>query len=182
MTRRAQIALSYASIVAVSILGVAVLYWALTAAVIETAGEGAIRPKGNGDNVPLMQQSDAKLRRALTNAVLGQLSALHSNDFPRAYTYASVFVQAQFSLPAFERVVRQGYPSLITCTNAVFGGTLDNGRQAVVGLVLEGSWPGVKRYEYHLRREGDGWKVTGVLEAPAEMPGAPVKPQNATRP
>ncbi|HVY70330.1 MAG TPA: DUF4864 domain-containing protein [Verrucomicrobiae bacterium] len=181
MTRRTNTALSLAAIVAVSVLGVAVLYWALTAAVIETAGEGAIRPQGNGDNVPLLQQSDAKLRRTLTNAVLGQISALHSNDFARAYDYASMFVQAQFPLPVFERIVRSGYSPLLTATNAEFAGVLDNGRQAVAGLILRGPWPDVKRYEYHLRREGEGWKVTGVMDVPGDLPGVPGKPKREGR-
>lgn len=147
-----------------SLLGIWGLHWAVTRAILETAGETSIVPPGNADNVPTFQPSEPAVMQQLSGTVSNQLAAFRGNDFARAYGYASIALREQFPLPVFEQMVRQGYPAILASTRADFLAALDNGREALLAVKLYTRDRPIGRFEYQLRREGEGWKVGGVAE------------------
>lgn len=162
--KRAQNIPALLGIFLVSLLGIWGLHWAVTRAVLETAGETSIMPPGNADNLPSFQPSEPAVMQQLSGTVSNQLAAFRSHDFARAYSYASISLRQQYPLPVFEQMVRGGYPAIIESTRADFLAALDNGREALLAVKLYVRDRVTARFEYQLRREGEGWKVGGVVE------------------
>ena len=117
---------------------------------------------------PLVTLSDEAVRNELIQVIQGQLAAFRKNDFPRAYNYAATAIRNQVSLPAFERMVRTGFPVIARSSSAEFGVILDNGRDAVVNVGIVGEGGLVIHYRYFLHKELSEWKITGVVRVPFE--------------
>jgi Domain of unknown function (DUF4864) len=113
---------------------------------------------------PLFELSNETMEGQLRGVIQSQLAAFRQDDYPRAYTYASAAVKAQVALPAFERMVKLGYPLIAQSRSAQFGVTFDNGEQAVVNVVIVGRSGHARHYRYILQKEGTSWKVFGVAE------------------
>lgn len=120
----------------------------------------------SGPDEAAFQLSNDPIRAALTNVIESQLAAFRDNDYERAYTFAAVTIQRQFAPADFESMVRQGYPVIAASETVSFGPALDNGREAVVTVLVQGRDRRVVRYQYLLIREGKGWKINGVFAAP----------------
>lgn len=102
--------------------------------------------------------------KELTQVIESQLAAFRIGDYPKAYQYAASALTAQMSLPAFERMVKTGYPLMARSRSAAFGVILDNGEEAVVNVGIMGASGRIHHYQYLLQRERSGWKIRGVTE------------------
>ncbi len=112
--------------------------------------------------------SEEAVRNELIQVIQGQLIAFRKNDYPKAYYYAAAAIRDQVPLPAFERMVRTGFPIIARSSSAEFGVILDNGREAVVNVGIIGESGRAIHYRYFLRQERTGWKITGVVRVPFE--------------
>ncbi|MDB6019568.1 MAG: hypothetical protein JWR19_4057 [Pedosphaera sp.] len=106
--------------------------------------------------------SEASVRKELIQVIESQLSAFRKNDYPKAYHYAAASVQEQMPLPAFERMVRTGFPVIARSSSAEFGVTVDNGEEALVNVGIISEAGKTIRYQYFLKHERAGWKINGV--------------------
>ena len=109
--------------------------------------------------------SETEMESELTQVIEAQLAAFRHDDYPEAYKYAAASIKAQFPLPAFERMVKQGFPLLAQSSSAQFGVVVDNGQQAVVNVVVVGASGRMRHYQYLMQREAAQWRIVGVAEA-----------------
>ena len=115
---------------------------------------------------PPVRLSDESVRNELIQVIQSQLAAFRKDDYPRAYNYAASSIHDQVPLPAFERMVRTGFPVIARSTAAEFGIVLDNGRDAVVSVGIVGDSGKIISYRYQLRFERSEWKISGVVRVP----------------
>lgn len=109
--------------------------------------------------------TETAIESELKEIIEAQLAAFRKDDYPEAYKYAALSIKEQFPLPAFERMVKQGYPFIAQSSTAQFGVVVDNGKQAVVNVIVMGEGGRTRHYQYLMQREGAGWKICGVAEA-----------------
>lgn len=109
--------------------------------------------------------SQEEIEQELMNVIEAQLGAFRKDDYPAAYKYAAAAVKAQFPLPAFERMVRQGFPYIAQSSSAQFGVILDNGEQAVVNVTISGRTGRSRHYQYIMQRESGVWRIGAVIES-----------------
>ena len=112
--------------------------------------------------------SDDPSRNELIQVIQGQLAAFRKDDYPKAYYFAASSIKDQVPLPAFERMVRAGYPVIARSSSAEFGVILDNSDQALVNVGIVSESGKVIHYRYFLQHERSGWKITGVVRVPFE--------------
>lgn len=125
--------------------------------------------RGNhGRFVTAMHLSGDRVKEELTQVVRSQLLAFRKDDYPKAYAYAGSRVHSEMPLPAFERMVRKGYPFIAQSRAVQFGVILDNGEEAVVNVGMLDAAGGTHHYQYFLKLEPTGWKINGVKEAKIE--------------
>ena len=117
---------------------------------------------------PPITLSDESVRNELIQVIEGQLAAFRKNDYPKAYNFAATTIRNQVPLPAFERMVRTGFPVIARSSSAEFGVIVDNGRDAVVNVGVVGEGGRVIHYRYFLHQELAGWRITGVVRVPFE--------------
>lgn len=117
--------------------------------------------------VPPFQPSQAQVRRQVVNVIEGQFKALRDGDYARARSFAATALQAQFNVPAFERMVKEGYPVIAFWRALSVEAVQDNGREAVVEVFVQSQRGRFHRFRYWLLREETGWRINGVLEMPA---------------
>ena len=113
---------------------------------------------------PSLKISKESMRKELTQIIKSQLAAFRDEDYVTAYTFAAAGIKAQYPLAAFERMVKTGYPVIARFKSAEFGVVRDNGEEAVVNVEVEGESSSVAHYQYFLRKENAGWKISGVVE------------------
>ena len=113
---------------------------------------------------PRFQISEDSRAKELTQVIESQLSAFRNDDYSKAYKYAASALTAQMSLPAFERMVKAGYPIIARSRSAAFGVIFDNGEQAVVNVGIMGASGQIHHFKYLMEREHAGWKIRGVTE------------------
>lgn len=116
---------------------------------------------------PAMEASTPPVKAEIVAVIEGQLAAFRTDDFPKAYTFASQPIREMFPLAEFQKMVIAGYPVIMTSVKADFGICLDNGYEASVFVRIEGKDGKVKEYQYALTREPIGWRITGVTEPEA---------------
>jgi Domain of unknown function (DUF4864) len=108
--------------------------------------------------------SEEEIEGQLRKVIESQLAAFRQDDYARAFEFAASALRTQVSLPAFERMVKNGYP-IIAKSNAVqFGVILDNGDEALANVAIAGASGSTHHFQYVLRREHSGWKIVGVNE------------------
>jgi hypothetical protein len=107
--------------------------------------------------------SEDNLEQELQRVVGSQLAAFRADDYPKAFEFAASSIKAQMSLPAFERMVKNGFPGIAHNSAAQFGFILDNGDHALVNVTLISAGQ-THHYQYVLQHERAGWKVAGVVE------------------
>ena len=110
-----------------------------------------------------IQQSNPQMKAALDLVVTRQLAAFGAGNFSLAYTYAASGIQKVYPLVEFERMVRAGYPIMLTSPKVDFGVALDDGQTGVVFAEMTGT-KGKQVFRYLLTHETIGWKITGVEE------------------
>src|ERR1700749_4701552 len=72
-----------------------------------------------------LKPSEMKTRDALHAVINAQLDAFRKDDYAGAYVFADRVIKNQFPLENFERMVRDGYPSIAHSTSAKCGLTFD---------------------------------------------------------
>lgn len=112
--------------------------------------------------------SEEAVRNELIEVIQSQLAAFRKNDYPKAYKYAAANIREQVPLPAFERMVRTGFPVMARSSSAEFGVILDNGSAALVNVSIVSKSGRLIRYQYSLRHELAGWRINGVMRMPFE--------------
>ena len=111
------------------------------------------------------------VQQELAGVIGTQLTAIRSNDWQRAFTFAAAPLQQKYhTVPAFEQMVRQAYPLIATSKSARFGAAMDNGHEAMIHVTVFDKDGRVARYQYLLIREGRAWKINGVNLAPPAGP------------
>ena len=108
--------------------------------------------------------SDESLRNQLTKIIEAQLAAFRANDYAKAYTFAAAAIKGQFSVEAFERMIKTQYPSIAESIAAVFGAVFDNGDEAFVNVTIERASNKMINYGYLMKRENSVWRINGVIE------------------
>jgi Domain of unknown function (DUF4864) len=102
-----------------------------------------------------------------TEPVIQQLEAFRRGDFDTAYTFASSEIKEQFSRPAFEQMVKMGYPEIAHSTFATIAASAvaPNGHVYLSVKIRGANGNSIEAY-YELVLESDQWKINGVTARP----------------
>jgi uncharacterized protein DUF4864 len=102
-----------------------------------------------------------------TEPVIKQLEAFRRGDFDTAYTFASSEIKEQFSRPAFEQMVRTGYPEIAYSTFATIADSAvaPNGNVYLSVKIRGANGNSVEAF-YELVLESGQWKINGVTARP----------------
>ncbi len=105
--------------------------------------------------------------QAAAESVLRQLDAFRANDYDAAYAFASTEIHGIFTLEAFERMVKTGYPEIAASTRAPVASTRPqpDGRIYVV-VKIRGANGQYVEAVYEMVRETGAWKINGVTARP----------------
>jgi len=127
------------------------------------------------DEQPLHPSSD-EVRRQVVGVVKGQFNAFRDRDYELAYSFAATGVQQQFTVTAFERMVKGTYPAIAFWRTVSFGEVEDNGQRAVVQVSVQGRSRRTRFFRYGLVREANKWRIGSVMEIsrPPAVQGQPV--------
>ena len=122
-----------------------------------------------------------------TEPVIKQLEAFRRGDFDTAYTFASSEIKEQFSRPAFEQMVKTGYPEIAHSTFAAIAASAvaPNGYVYLSVKVRGANGNSIEAF-YELVLESGQWKINGVTAKPdpglvslppGAGPSTPLSPQ-----
>jgi len=99
--------------------------------------------------------------------VMKQLEAFRRGDFDAAYTFASSDIKQQFDRPAFEYMVKNGYPEIARSTFAtIAGSTMAPNGHAYLQIKIRGANGNSIEALYELVLENGQWKINGVSAKP----------------
>ena len=99
--------------------------------------------------------------------VLKQLEALRRDDYDTAYTFASASIQEMFDRPAFERMVKGGYPEIARSSSVhVVESRVGPDGHVYLRLKIRGSNGNNIEAVYDLIREGGRFRINGVVAKP----------------
>lgn len=122
---------------------------------------GAVRAEQPGADWRL---SPREIRDAVRQTVEEQLAALRQQDFGRAYQQASRGIRRQFPEAVFAAMIKRGYPALVRQVRAELGVVRDNrDTRAWVAVTVTDRLERSTDYRYYLVREGDAWRIEGVV-------------------
>ena len=110
--------------------------------------------------------SDA-VKKELSAVIEGQLTAFRADDYPKAYTFAAAEIRTIFPVEDFEKMVRAQYAVIAKSTATEYGVAFDTGEEAVVNVRIENAEKKSVEYQYLLKKEEGGWKISGVSEVKA---------------
>ena len=113
------------------------------------------------------RSSDA-VKKELSAVIDGQLAAFRADDYPKAYTFAASEIKGMFPPDEFEKMVRSQYAVIAKSTATEYGLAFDTGEEAVVNVRIENAEKKSVEYQYMLKKEESGWKISGVAEVKAE--------------
>jgi hypothetical protein len=113
---------------------------------------------------PAMRLSPKKVRDEVRAVVEAQLAALRTGDFATAYEFASRGIHRQFDERLFTLLLKRGYAPLLKPAQADLGIVRDDGEgTAQVGVTVTDAQKRATVYRYWLVKEGDAWRITGVV-------------------
>ncbi len=117
--------------------------------------------------LPVWAQADKPAPIDATEPVLKQLEAFRRGDFDTAYTFASSEIKEQFSRPAFEQMVKTGYPEIARSTFAMIArsAVAPNGHVYVSVRIRGENGNSIEAF-YELVLESGHWKINGVTSRP----------------
>ena len=108
-------------------------------------------------------RADANVKPADLYAVVNQqLADLRRQNFPAAYSFASLEIQQRFTVDEFARMVRDDYPTLLETNQAEYGPIQTRGKHAAIRVYLIGRDGLVMPCLYQLVRERAGWRIDGA--------------------
>jgi hypothetical protein len=117
--------------------------------------------------LPASAQPVRPAPKEATEPVMKQLEAFRRGDFDTAYTFASADIQEQFDRPAFEQMVKGGYPEIAESTfAAVVSSALAADGHAYVAVKVRGANGNNIEAFYELVLESGQWKINGVAATP----------------
>jgi hypothetical protein len=117
--------------------------------------------------VPAWAQGSRPAPKEAMDPVMKQLEAFRRGDFDVAYTFASAGIQEQFDRPAFEEMVKGGYPEIAQSTSAtIFSSALAPDGHAYVAVKVQGANGNNIEAYYELVLESGQWKINGVATKP----------------
>ena len=111
-----------------------------------------------------LRRSSPEVVRAIRSVVEAQFEAFRDDDYLRARSYASAEIQRQFTTAAFERMVKGGYPGIAFWQKVSFGAVADNGHEAIIEVSVTSRRGHTRSFRYLLIREGELWRINGVVE------------------
>jgi hypothetical protein len=101
---------------------------------------------------------------AAIEPIMKQLEALRRDDYEAAYTFASASIQEMFDRPAFERMVRTGYPEIARSSSAsVADVRMGPDEQVYVRVKIRGANGKQIEAVYELVWEGGRYRIKGVV-------------------
>ena len=99
--------------------------------------------------------------------VMKQLEAFRRGDFDTAYTFASSDIKQQFDRPAFEDMVKNGYPEIARSTLAsIAASTVAPNGHVYLQIKIRGANGNSIEALYELVLENGQWKINGVSAKP----------------
>jgi ABC-type transporter MlaC component len=116
-------------------------------------------------NVACAQPTE--IAKGAAEPIMKQLEAFRRDDYDAAYVFASTEIKQMFDRPAFERMVKGGYPEIARSTSAVVSRTeLGPDGDVFVQLKIRGAnGTGIEAL-YQMVPERDGWKINSVMTRP----------------
>jgi hypothetical protein len=128
--------------------------------------------------LPALGQTPAP--KEASDPVMKQLEAFRRDDFDTAYTFASSEIKQLFDRPAFEQMVKNGYPEIARSTFAsVAGSTMAPNGHAYLSIKIRGANGNSIEALYELVLENGQWKINGVSAKPD--PGLAVRAETLRR-
>ena len=101
---------------------------------------------------------------AVRYTISSQIEAFKDNDVKKAYTFAAPNIQAQFPNPdIFGLMVRNGYPVIWKPKNYKFTTFKDFGNRCIQRVLFQSFSGSLESYDYILEKNGNIWKIAGVL-------------------
>jgi hypothetical protein len=129
---------------------------------------------------PAWAQTPTPAPKEVAEPVMKQLEAFRRGDFDTAYTFASSDIRQQFDRPAFEHMVKNGYPEIARSTFAtVAGSTMAPNGHAYLQIKIRGANGNSIEALYELVLENGHWKINGVSAKPD--PGLAVRAETLRR-
>jgi len=117
--------------------------------------------------VPAAAQPARPAPKEAAEPIMKQLEAFRRGDFDTAYTFASADIQQQFDRPAFEQMVKGGYPEIAQSSFAtVVSSALAADGHAYVAVKVRGANGRDIEAFYELVLESGQWKINGVAAKP----------------
>lgn len=105
----------------------------------------------------------------VSDIIQQQLDAFLSDDFDRAFTFASPMIKNMFRNPDnFGAMVRQGYPMVWRPAEVQYGAAEVQGQVVLQRVIITDAQGAVHVLQYEMIPSGDGWQINGVqiLRAP----------------
>ena len=116
---------------------------------------------------PAWAQTVKPAPKEATEPIMQQLAAFRRGDFDTAYTFASTEIRDQFDRPAFEQMVRGGYPEIAESTfAAVVSSAIAPDGHAYIAVKVRGANGNSIEAFYDLVLESGQWKINGVASKP----------------
>lgn len=111
-----------------------------------------------------MRLSPKPVRDEVRAVVEAQLAALQTGDFATAYEFTARGIRRQFDERLFALMLKRGYAPLLKPGRSEVGLVRDDGEgTAQVSVVVAGLRNRSTVYRYWLVREGDLWRISGVV-------------------
>jgi len=123
-----------------------------------------VAPLLAGGPAPAQSDTDAK---AAAEPVMKQLEAFRRDDYAAAYAFASEQIQRMFDRPAFERMVKGGYPEIARSVFALVAESqVAPDGHVYLRVKVRGANGNSIEAVYDMVREGGGWRINGVAAKP----------------
>lgn len=117
--------------------------------------------------LPAGAQTVRPAPREATEPVMKQLEAFRRGDFDTAYSFASAEIREQFDRPAFEQMVKGGYPEIAESAFAtIVSSAVAPDGHAYVAVKVRGANGNSIEAFYDLVLESGQWKINGVAAKP----------------
>ena len=101
---------------------------------------------------------------AVRYTISSQIDAFKDNDVKKAYTFAAPNIQAQFPNPdIFGLMVRNGYPVIWKPKSYKFTTFKNLGNSCIQRVLFQSHNGSIQSYDYILEKNGNLWKIAGVL-------------------
>jgi hypothetical protein len=117
--------------------------------------------------LPAWAQTVKPAPKEATEPIMKQLEAFRRGDFDTAYNFASSEIREQFDRPAFEQMVKGGYPEIAQSTFAtVVSSAIAPDGHVYVAVKVRGANGNSIEAFYDLVLESGQWKINGVASKP----------------